>query len=761
MMKNRFLTVILIFLIVFTNISFAAGEYEFIKPRFDIVINGVKVENSNTTYPLFLYNNITYIPMTWNNSKSLGLRVTFDKENIYINSTNEGYKFVNSSNDTINQEKFYASLPKRNIFVNNVRMDNMNSKYPILIYKDILYFPLTYHYIHDVFKFEISYSNDVGLTINSLNNYYKINNEGVDSNDDNLVENNNDDKKSDDTGDVVSNVNSDSNADSENNGENEELNIINNKNVYSENPREYIENIKKYVHRLETMLILKDPIELVNGDKYYIADDFGQKVGLYKWKNGNIYVGEIDDNDNFYGVGTFYGSDLTYVGEFKNNGEEELGIYYYSDGTRSKITKFVANREKDDFILYNQKELKINSNQKVLIILTEFKDIKFKTSTDKWNKFFFGNNSVGEFYKYSSLGKVELLPAEENQGIIDDGIIKVILNENHPRNGRNLSSSNEIFLKSLEYVNEYIDFKKFDINNNGYIDSDELAIINVVAGYEYTDSNKELPSVYAHQSIVQDSRTILDDTIVNNFVIIGELRYDRYYSPSTYMQTIAVACHEMGHIFGLPDLYDTDESSQGIGIYGLMGDGTYAKMNSDSKAGEKPIDFSPWSKLKLGFVEEQIVSENGEYELYAKNTGKYNVIRVDISESEYFLIENRRFIDYDEYLGEVSKQSGILIWHIDDNVINEKYLENNVNNNEKLKGVDLEEADERRYGYSLLDKNINKNNEPFFRSDYYNNFNDNTLPSAKLNDGSESGVSIRVLENGDIAKIKIEFIKNN
>src|SRR5256886_14070186 len=41
--------------------------------------------------------------------------------------------------------------------------------------------------------------------------------------------------------------------------------------------------------------------------------------------------------------------------------------------------------------------------------------------------------------------------------------------------------------------------------------------------------------------------------------------------------------HETGHGFSLPDLYDTDGSSEGVGEYSLMGSGNYTSSFSPSR----------------------------------------------------------------------------------------------------------------------------------------------------------------------------------
>jgi M6 family metalloprotease-like protein len=56
----------------------------------------------------------------------------------------------------------------------------------------------------------------------------------------------------------------------------------------------------------------------------------------------------------------------------------------------------------------------------------------------------------------------------------------------------------------------------------------------------------------------------------------------------------------MGHVLGLPDLYDTDQSSNGIGARGLLG---YGVWHGPQSSGTKPSHPDAWSKLVLGWVE--------------------------------------------------------------------------------------------------------------------------------------------------------------
>ncbi|MBU8921469.1 MAG: M6 family metalloprotease domain-containing protein [Bacteroidales bacterium] len=61
------------------------------------------------------------------------------------------------------------------------------------------------------------------------------------------------------------------------------------------------------------------------------------------------------------------------------------------------------------------------------------------------------------------------------------------------------------------------------------------------------------------------------------------------------MIEIGVYCHEFGHAFGLPDLYDTNGGSAGVGHWGLMGSGSWNEP-------ESPAHMCAWSKSELGWI---------------------------------------------------------------------------------------------------------------------------------------------------------------
>lgn len=200
-----------------------------------------------------------------------------------------------------------------------------------------------------------------------------------------------------------------------------------------------------------------------------------------------------------------------------------------------------------------------------------------------------------------------------------------------------------------------------------------------------------------------------------------------------------------GSYLGLPDLFNTSNGKTAIGRFGLMDGQSLFSYN-----GIFPPEPSAWEKIYLGWVKPITISSGSRTislptvsKLVQRDSAVYKVL---ISSKEYFLLENRnrdpegdgqiiysrnrdsietktfRYDDQDGFYysggfaslykinGNVrdvqtfdwslpglidpddSYKGGILIWHIDETVIDANLSSNSINNNIERRGVDLEEA---------------------------------------------------------------------
>ncbi len=269
-----------------------------------------------------------------------------------------------------------------------------------------------------------------------------------------------------------------------------------------------------------------------------------------------------------------------------------------------------------------------------------------------------------------------------------------------------------------------------------------------------------------------------------------------------------------GSQLGLPSLFNTLNGTSGIGYFGLMDQG------SNNYQGLLPAQPSAWEKVFLGWEEPIVVTQGEDLEIAAalhQNPNK--IYKIPITDSEYFLIENRaRDINNDRiaigrdvngvrvefkesnflagspigvitsvdeydfglpYILETETRAvpgvGILIWHIDEAVIRAKYASNEVNADREHRGVDLEEADGAQdIGklYGFLDPGSGaelgvaedawwKENPvitEFLRPNEEVAFGPSTIPSTAANDGAATGIVVTNFSN--IAPLMTFSVRN-
>ena len=252
---------------------------------------------------------------------------------------------------------------------------------------------------------------------------------------------------------------------------------------------------------------------------------------------------------------------------------------------------------------------------------------------------------------------------------------------------------------------------------------------------------------------------------------------------------------------GLPDLFNTATGLSAIGRFGLM-DG----QSIFSYSGLFPPEPTAWEKIFLGWVQPVTVLP-GTYNinmtaLRASAPGDTTILKVPINSSEYFLVENRQrdannngavltinsggqsiikkfpkdaegfysyavdsvygvVTDVDEFdwslPGQIDDTShysgGILIWHIDDNVINANIADDKINNDNTKRGVELVEANgikEIGFQFTTITGDV-VTGEGSYEDYYYKNnpgtlysnvFDKNSRPNSNAHSGANSLISM-------------------
>jgi len=256
-----------------------------------------------------------------------------------------------------------------------------------------------------------------------------------------------------------------------------------------------------------------------------------------------------------------------------------------------------------------------------------------------------------------------------------------------------------------------VDFAPFDNNGDGYVDG--LFVVHVGPGAEAGDDSYPWSHSWDLTSAGVGAVSA-NGKIINGYTMEPEMVW------AGVRATIGVYAHEYGHAIGLPDLYDTDYSSSGIGNWCLMAGGSW---NGPGRNGQSPSHMSAWCKQRLGWLtvnQVQYDALNSPIDQVETNQAVFKLGNTSMPSSEYFLVENRQRTGFDDYL----PGCGIAIWHVDDTRTS--------NSDDTHRWVDLEEAD---------------NNPPSQASDLWINktFNGASAPNSNTYSGAATSVEVKVL----------------
>lgn len=275
-------------------------------------------------------------------------------------------------------------------------------------------------------------------------------------------------------------------------------------------------------------------------------------------------------------------------------------------------------------------------NIPLVVVLVNYNDQAITYHKNHFQSTVFGDErSVASYYRDNSYGQINLIPANEDEGDLNDGFIEISVNQPHPNQSsvKRLPGIELLFNEMSKYINIH----EYDQNSDGDISSTELAVIFVTAGYEASYSGSPTPKLWAHtgyQNISIQKKTF------SRYSVVGEIHGS---SKKSHPATRGIFAHELGHlIFNLPDLYPAVRTGQ-LHNWALMSKGSWGRQSGE-KLGESPANMTGWSKNQVGFSKlKSIQSDAGWLKLTpSQSSNTYHHIWLDpYRHLESLILENR------------------------------------------------------------------------------------------------------------------------
>jgi immune inhibitor A len=352
---------------------------------------------------------------------------------------------------------------------------------------------------------------------------------------------------------------------------------------------------------------------------------------------------------------------------------------------------------------------------RVAVILVDFSDKHMAATTQHFQDLFFStgvlpHGSVREYYSEVTNGLITL------DGTVVGPYRMPQTLAWYANNGSGIGKNGTAFRSptlahdAAVASDAAINFAPYDNDGNGFVDA--FIVVHAGSGAEQTGS---LGDIWSHKSTLASAYNT-DGTKIYGYLTIPE------------DAKIGVSAHELGHLlFGFPDLYDTDYSSEGIGNWCLMAGGSW------NGGGDIPAHPSAWCKANQGWATVTNVTTNGSLTVHAVESSHsvYRLWQNGGSGSEYFLLENRQPVGYDTAL----PGNGLLLWHVDE--------------------AQAGNADENHYKVGLLqadgnrDLELNHNRgdagDPYPGSSGKTAITQSTSPNTKSYAGADTCVSVKTI----------------
>lgn len=385
--------------------------------------------------------------------------------------------------------------------------------------------------------------------------------------------------------------------------------------------------------------------------------------------------------------------------------------------------------------------------RKALIVLAEFPDVRFKRTTEDFNRLF----NLSDYSEDGATGSVADYFRDASDGLLSmESVISgpFTLAHNMSYYGRNFSSGSidanpfEMFREALDYAGKQINLKDYDCNGDGFIDNIHI----IYSGYG-EEAGASSNAIWAHEATFEPME-VMPGLKVDRYSCSPELRGNSGSS----ITTIGPPCHEICHALGAMDYYDTDYESggaySGTGMWDIMAQGSW------NNNGHTPAYPNPYVRAyDFGWTDPITLQADGTYSF--DTSGEKRIYRIDTPDAgDYFLLDFHR-------PGTVSRWepgAGLLIFHISP-AIDHYSQSNRINATFPQHCYPVCASSDYAYPRKLAETfgNINSGGCPFPGSSNNREFTPATVPAAVTFDKNDAGFSVTDITECDNGSIAFRF----
>lgn len=275
--------------------------------------------------------------------------------------------------------------------------------------------------------------------------------------------------------------------------------------------------------------------------------------------------------------------------------------------------------------------------RKMLLILVDFPDYPFqKTKKDfelLMNQLNYTDDgrygSVRDFYRENSFGQLDLIHDVA-------GVYRLQYERAYYGGNTGYSNDNDprqMALEAVTMASADVNFADYDNDGDGTVDG-----VHIIYAGPGEEAGGGSDCIWAHSWTVS---TTVDGVRTYRYSCSPEIRG----SGGSNMTHIGVICHEIGHVLGAMDFYDTNYGTggqyPGTGQWDLMASGNW---NGD---GACPAHFNPYTKIyDYGWATPADGNQAATFTLDAKSPEGF--VRIDTqTDGEFFLLEYRAKSGFD------------------------------------------------------------------------------------------------------------------